>query len=114
MKEKIIAYCGLDCAKCPAFLASERLSMEERKKVAEQWSKEFNFQFTANDIDCVGCTQKQGKQVGHCAVCEIRLCGLKRELQTCAGCPDYACAKLEGFIKNIPDARANLEALRGA
>ena len=111
--DKMIAYCGLDCTKCPAFQAATRLCMEEREKVAEQWAKEFNFQGTASDIDCVGCTLRQGKQIGHCSVCEIRLCGLKRGLTTCASCPEFACDKLEGFFKNVPDARANLEALRG-
>jgi predicted nucleic acid binding AN1-type Zn finger protein len=114
MADKMIAFCGLDCAQCPAFHASTKLSMEERQKVAEQWSKEFNYQFKAGDIDCVGCTAKKGKQIGNCAVCEMRFCGLKRGIANCAACPDYACAKLEGFLKNVPQARANLEALRGA
>ena len=37
--EKIIAYCGLICSECPAYIATQKDSDEERKKVAEKWSK---------------------------------------------------------------------------
>lgn len=114
MKHKQIAYCGLDCAVCPAFYAAERLSFDERQKIADQWSKQYNTQIKAIDIDCVGCTAKEGKHVGYCSMCEIRLCGLSRNLTTCAVCPDYACAKLDAFHKLVPQAKANLEALRNA
>jgi hypothetical protein len=112
MVEKMIAFCGLDCAACPAFHASERRSMTERQKTADQWSKDYNFAFKAADIDCVGCTLTEGKQIGNCAVCGIRLCGLEKKVSTCAACPDFGCEKLESMIKNIPAARANLLALR--
>ena len=112
MPEKMIAFCGLDCAACPAFFASTRLSLEERQKVADQWSKEFNASIRAVDVDCVGCTASEGVHVGHCGVCEMRKCGLEKGLSTCAICPDFACAKLEGFFKAVPAAKANLMELR--
>jgi hypothetical protein len=112
MTNKMIAFCGLDCAACPAYLAAERLSMDERQKIADQWVKEFNAQVSAADIDCVGCMVKDGTHIGHCSECAIRLCGLERGLANCAVCSDYGCDKLEGFLKNVPHARTNLEALR--
>jgi hypothetical protein len=112
MEKKMIAYCGLDCTACPALFASRKLTMEERQKVADDWSKQFNTSLKATDIDCVGCTAKEGVQVGHCSVCEMRLCGLAKGLSTCAECPEFACAKLEGFFKAVPAARDNLMALR--
>jgi len=30
----------------------------------------------------------------------------------CAECADYGCDKLAGFLANVPDAAANLEARR--
>jgi hypothetical protein len=45
-------------------------------------------------------------------MCEIRKCGRARSVATCAECPDYACDKLAAFLKNVPEARANLEARR--
>jgi hypothetical protein len=112
MSEKIIGFCGLDCAVCPAYHASERFTIDERQKTADDWSKQFNAAMKAEDIDCSGCTQPAGPHVGYCAVCQIRLCGLEKKVAHCAACVDYGCEKLEGFIKNIPQARANLEELR--
>ncbi len=114
MSEKLIAYCGLDCNACPAYLASGRRTLAERQATADQWGRQFNHQFKAEDIDCVGCTARDGKHVGYCTMCEIRLCALGKgdSLATCASCPDYGCEKLENFLKNVPQAKANLQALR--
>jgi hypothetical protein len=112
MEKNLYAMCGLDCAACPAFKASERLSMPERQKIADQWSKEFNGSFTAADIDCVGCPVTAGAHVGYCAMCQIRACALEKAVSTCAACGQFGCDKLEGFLKNAPQARENLARLR--
>jgi len=111
-KQKMIAFCGLDCAECPAFHASTRLTMEERQSVADRWAKEFGAKITATEVDCVGCTAREGVHVGQCAVCEMRVCGLAKGLATCADCAEFACAKLEGFFAAVPHAKGNLMALR--
>jgi hypothetical protein len=109
-----IAYCGLDCAACPAFHGAERLSLDERQAVAEQWNIEYGGAHTAADIDCVGC-QYEGKHTPHCeSLCDIRTCAIEKAVSTCAACADYGCARLAGFIANVPQAKANLEALRPA
>jgi hypothetical protein len=112
MEKKMIAFCGLDCATCPGLFASKRLSMQERQEVADRWAKEFNANLKAVDVDCVGCTAREGVHVAHCAVCEMRQCGLAKGLSTCADCPEFACAKLEGFFQTLPAAQANLLELR--
>jgi hypothetical protein len=113
MMEKAIALCGLDCAGCPAFHAAERLSLAERAKVAEQWAKEFHAELTPQDIDCVGCALTTGAHVGYCSMCEIRRCAMEKKVSTCAACAHFGCARLEAFLANAPQARANLVALRG-
>ena len=107
-----LAFCGLDCAACPAFHGAERLSVDERTAVAEKWNVDFGGSHTWADIDCPGCTVTEGHHAPYCSACEIRLCGLGKAVATCAECADYGCAKLEGFLANVPDARANLEARR--
>ena len=109
---KMIAFCGLTCAACPALFASQRLTMDERQRVADQWSKEYNASIRAADVDCAGCTAREGVHVGHCSVCEIRRCGMAKGLSSCAVCPELGCPKLEGFFKLVPAARDNLMALR--
>lgn len=107
-----IAYCGLDCGACPAFHAVERLTVEERQAVADKWNSEFGGSNTVDDIDCVGCTH-EGKHSSYCdGLCEIRKCGVEKAVQTCAECAYYGCEKLAGFLANVPDAKANLEARR--
>ena len=107
-----LAYCGLDCAECPAFHAAERLTSEERQAVAEKWNVDFGGSHTAADIDCVGCTY-DGRHAPYCENgCEIRNCGLAKGVATCAECGDYGCLKLATFLANVPEARANLEARR--
>jgi hypothetical protein len=107
-----LAYCGLDCAACPAFHAAERLTMDERRAVADKWNVEFGGSHTAADIDCLGCTH-EGRHAPHCETgCEIRRCGAGKDVATCAECTDYVCLQLSAFLTNVPEARANLEALR--
>jgi hypothetical protein len=108
-----IAYCGLDCAACPAYHAAERLTMDERQAVAEKWTVEFGGSFKAEEIDCVGCTA-EGTHIPHCeSQCEIRQCAIAKGVSpSCAECADYGCAKLAAFLANVPDAKANLEARR--
>ena len=36
---KLIAACGLDCAACPAYIASATNDEELRKKTAAEWSR---------------------------------------------------------------------------
>ena len=107
-----LAYCGLDCAACPAYHAAERLTMDQRQAVADRWSADFGGQFTAAEIDCVGCTVAEGPHPSYCAMCEIRACAMPRSIATCAECPDYGCDKLAGFLAQAPEAKANLEARR--
>jgi hypothetical protein len=107
-----LAYCGLDCAACPAYHAAERLTVEARQAVAEQWNKEYGGSHTVEDIDCPGCTVAEGHHAPYCSQCEIRLCAAGKTIPTCAECADYACDKLSGFLAGVPEAKANLEARR--
>lgn len=112
MEKMVYAFCGVDCGACPAFHASERLAMAERQKIAEQWSKQYNGSFTAADVDCVGCAPRDGVHVGYCAMCPIRACAVEKAVASCALCDQFGCEKLEGFLKNSPNARENLAKLR--
>ncbi|MBN2381310.1 DUF3795 domain-containing protein [bacterium] len=109
---KMIAYCGLNCGECPAYLATQADDDEQRRKVAASWSKEFKADIKAEHINCAGCLVTDGVLFGHCQVCEIRNCGLARNVENCAFCPDYSCEKLEGFFKMVPPARKTLDSLR--
>ena len=111
MKE-LIAACGLDCAACPAYVATMANDKAGLAKIAEDWSKQFGFTATADTVRCHGCGATDGVQVGHCAECGMRLCAIGKKHATCADCKDYACAQLSGFFKDCPDAKVRLDGLR--
>ena len=108
----MIAYCGLECTKCPAFIAKKENNDELRKKTAEQWSKQFNQTFAPEDMNCDGCLSIDGEHIQYCSVCEIRTCGIEKKVQNCAYCDDYICEKLEKWFANVPEAKNTLEKIR--
>jgi hypothetical protein len=110
--DKIIAYCGIVCSECPAYLATQKDDNAARKKVAETWAKQYNMPMKPEDINCDGCTTEGKRHVGYCSVCEIRRCGKDKLVVNCAYCDDYACDKLTKFFANAPHAKASLEKLR--
>jgi RecJ-like exonuclease len=110
--DKMIAYCGIVCSECPAYLATQKDDDAERKKVAELWSKQYNFAIKPEDVNCDGCTSKGKRLVNYCNVCEIRKCGKGKRIENCAYCDDYACDKLTKFWANAPHAKASLEKIR--
>jgi hypothetical protein len=109
---KVIAYCGLDCGGCGAFLATKTNDDSLRKKTSEEWSKQFGGVIKPEDINCKGCTSKSEMTFNYCKVCEIRNCGKAKKVKNCAYCADYACEKLNKFFAMAPMAKANLEIIR--
>jgi hypothetical protein len=110
--EKMIAYCGITCTDCGAFIATQNNDDAKRKEVAEDWKKQFNADIKPEDINCDGCLADTDRLVGHCYVCEIRKCGQERGVVNCAYCDDYACDKLEKFFQMAPMFRAVLDEIR--
>jgi len=112
--DKIIAYCGLVCDECPAYLATQADDDQARAKIAAEWSEAFGAGMKPEDINCDGCLGAGGRKVGYCGMCEIRVCAVERSLENCAHCSDYACEQLKGFLKGAPAAQALLDGLREA
>lgn len=109
---KIIAFCGLDCSVCPAYMAYKTDDDELRTKTAEKWSKEYGADMKPEDIDCAGCLETEGPHIGHCGECEIRKCGQIKGVANCAYCDEYACDKLIKFFEMVPTAKETLEQIR--
>ena len=110
----MIAFCGLKCDECSAFIATEADDDLKRREAAELWSKQFNTVIKKEDINCKGCVSRNNVLFRHCHVCEIRKCGLSKGIMNCAYCADYACDKLENFFKIVPEVKKTLEVVRKA
>lgn len=107
----MISYCGIDCAQCATYLATQKDDDVERQKVADMWGKMFGVPFKKEDINCDGCHKTEGRLFGHCANCAVRLCGMEKAVETCGHCKDYSCTKIDELLKILPHptARKTLE-----
>ncbi|MGN0324056.1 MAG: DUF3795 domain-containing protein [Oliverpabstia sp.] len=107
---KMIAYCGLDCEKCDAYIATINDDQHLREKTAKAWSELNQVPILPEHINCQGCRTEGIKTVFCDSLCEIRQCALKRSVTTCCDCLDMKKCKLVGMIiSNNPDALNNLE-----
>jgi len=109
--DKIVAVCGINCQVCPAYIATVNDDDEMRRKTAEQWSKQYGADIKPEHINCMSCLSKEGPVFHHCTVCEIRKCGMEREVLNCARCDEYACEKLNKLLEMVPDARKTLDGI---
>jgi hypothetical protein len=107
---KLIAYCGLDCKKCEARIATVNDDDVLRKKVADRWSELNNVKITSEMINCMGCRQ-DGIKTPFCAsLCPIRQCALGKGMETCGFCNNMdTCEKIRMVIDSSPDALNNLK-----
>ncbi|MBS4015435.1 MAG: DUF3795 domain-containing protein [Candidatus Latescibacteria bacterium] len=110
--KNIIAYCGINCNECPAYIATQNNDDVARAKVAEEWQKIFNPNIKPEDINCDGCTSADTRLFSHCLECQIRLCGIEKKVENCAYCPEYACDKLKDCFKIVPAAQTTLDSIR--
>lgn len=108
--KNMIAYCGLDCEKCDAYLATINDDQALREKTAKLWSALNNAPILPEHINCQGCHGEGIKTVFCEKYCAIRKCTLKRGLTTCGECPDMEeCQTVGAIISNRPEALENLK-----
>lgn len=108
--KKMIAYCGLDCEKCDAYLATIHDDQALREKTAKLWSDLNHITILPEQINCEGC-RVDGIKTEYCeSLCEIRQCARKKGVTTCGDCPELeTCGTVGVVISNNPEAHANLK-----
>jgi hypothetical protein len=105
-----IAFCGIDCGKCPAWLAAVSHDSALCEKTAKEWSEMFHANFKPEDILCLGCQSLVEPLFSHCFECGIRLCGIEKKVSTCAECEAYSCEKLNQLFAMIPKEKETMDA----
>jgi len=109
----IIGACGLGCSSCHAYQATQAGDRAAMERVAAAWREEYKAPgITIEWIACDGCLASGVRKCGHCAECGIRSCAFGRGVANCAGCADYPCPQIAGFLAHVPEARRTLEDLR--
>lgn len=83
---KLIAVCGLDCAQCEAYIATQNNDDMLREKVAKSWSELNKVEITKEMINCDGC-RMDGRKTPFCdSLCPIRQCSIKTQVEHCGQC----------------------------
>jgi len=107
---QMIAYCGLACHECPAFLATKNNDKEKQAQIARLWSELYETVMKPEDIICNGCLSEEGHHFSHCKSCKIRACASEKHVDNCACCAEYPCEKIGFVFKSVPDTHGGLEA----
>jgi len=109
IENKMIAYCGLDCERCDAYIATLKNDNVLREKVAKLWSELNGVEITSEMINCQGC-RADGAKTPYCEnLCGIRQCALGKQYDTCGNCSKIlSCSKVSMIIGNNKEAKERL------
>lgn len=102
---EMIAYCGLNCQTCEAYIATIRDDDQLREEVAKKWSEYNNVSISKEMINCMGC-KSDGVKTPFCdSMCDIRICAIERNCSSCGRCEKLdACSHIRMIIENNPEA----------
>jgi hypothetical protein len=110
----LIAFCGIDCARCPTYVATQTNDLAAQERILAEWRVQFNLPPTVGleAVTCDGCTST-ARLGGYCGECPVRACGVAHGVANCAHCADYSCDTLNGFFAHAPaEVRATLDEIR--
>jgi len=103
------SYCGNDCSKCPAYIATINNNHELRKKTANLWNERDRGKkifWQPFDIVCFGCGSKRRVLCKSTKLCTVRKCCIKKGGIKCSDCQIFStCNKIK---KLTLEARKNI------
>ncbi|HIT07419.1 MAG TPA: DUF3795 domain-containing protein [Candidatus Scybalocola faecipullorum] len=109
MKE-MIGYCGLDCEKCDAYIATVNDDQALREKTAKSWAELNKAPILPEHINCEGCRADGAKTVFCQYMCAIRKCAAGKGVSTCGDCYELGiCPTVGAIFENNPSAAENLK-----
>ena len=110
LKNNMVAFCGLNCAKCDAFIATKNNDNTLREKTAKLWSELNHITILPEQINCEGCRMNGKKTVFCDKLCQIRQCAMKKGFETCGDCGELdTCSKVAMVVENNKEALNNLK-----
>jgi hypothetical protein len=102
----MVAFCGITCSDCKAFIATPEDDEAKKRAIAEEWK------IQPEEVDCTGCLDQRGRHISYWDTCDIRKCGTEKGVENCAYFAEYACEKLGKLHEHAPKARETLEGIR--
>lgn len=110
---KNIGYCGIDCSRCDAYIATKNNDQKLFEKTAQLWSELNHAKITPDQLICEGCRYDGAKSFFCGQLCEIRKCAAKKEYFTCAECSKMEeCETLKMITGDNQEAYKNLQELK--
>lgn len=108
----MIAYCGIDCSKCPSYLATQSGNREEIERVAKNLAKVYRAEVKPEYVICDGC-RSEGRHSYFCTnSCKMRRCCADNGFYSCIECSDFPCKELQFELEHSPEAKRNLESFK--
>ncbi len=105
----MIAYCGLDCEKCDAYLATINDDQALREKTAKLRAELNDAPILPGHINCEGCRVDGMKTIYCDSLCAIRQCAVQKGVTTCGDCQGFeTCRTVGTILADAPDALENL------
>lgn len=106
----MIGYCGLDCEKCDAYLATVNDDRALREKTAKLWAELNQAPILPEHINCEGCRVEGMKTVFCDSLCGVRQCAMKKGVRTCGSCLELEqCSLIAPVHASSPGALENLK-----
>jgi len=96
-EKALVGACGGYCGGCTDYLAYINNDEKLKRKLAEEFSKQFDMDIRPEDVGCLGCHGSIHKP--WCASCSIRQCTGEKGILTCAFCDEFPCEKLEKYYE---------------
>lgn len=107
------APCGINCAECEAWQATQADDGALKLKVLEKWRREYSPDVPLEAVSCDGCVTAGCRKGGYTGMCPIRACATGRNQLTCAHCGEYeTCQTLAGFLAQAGPLREKLQNIR--
>jgi len=107
MMNKVLAYCGLLCNQCDAYIATRNNDQALKEKIAKEWSTE-KYPLKVEDIYCDGCTAEDSKVLSFCRDCDMRACAREKVVEHCGKCDVFPCEMMEKQMERTPECRERL------
>ena len=109
---KMIAYCGLNCETCDAYIATKNDDQALREKTAKLWSEMNHANILPEHINCDGCRMNGRKTIYCDSMCGIRKCAISKGYETCADCSEMTTCPIVGAVHvHKAEAKKNLESM---
>ncbi len=89
------SYCGVVCADCEIFIATKNDDYNKKKEIGQSWIHNHGRVYAPEEVNCFGCKVHDKAHCPYCeSMCEMRLCAMQKNVNTCAHCSDYPCSIL--------------------